>query len=61
MAKTLFDTVIGRGQSEWKALPEELDIFPELNGRHELPDIQWLIDSILSVGQIQPVLIRAAL
>jgi hypothetical protein len=48
MAKTLFDTVIGRGQSEWKALPEELDIFPELNGRHELPDIQWLIDSILA-------------
>jgi ParB/RepB/Spo0J family partition protein len=58
MAKTLFDTVIGRGQSEWKALPEELEIHPELNGRHELPDIQWLIDSILSVGQIQPVLIR---
>lgn len=31
---------------------------PELNGRHDLPDIEWLISSILTVGQLQPVPIR---
>jgi len=29
-----------------------------MNGRHELPDIQWIVDSILKYGQLQPVTIR---
>ncbi len=53
-----FETPITRGVTEWKALPEELTINPELNGRHDLPDITGLVDSILTVGQLQPVTIR---
>jgi ParB/RepB/Spo0J family partition protein len=44
--------------SEYGFLPEELEVIPEMNGRHELPDIQWIIDSILTHGQLQPVTIR---
>jgi ParB/RepB/Spo0J family partition protein len=53
-----FDTPITRGVTEWKALPEELEVHPELNGRHDLPDITELVQSILTVGQLQPVTIR---
>jgi ParB/RepB/Spo0J family partition protein len=44
--------------SEYLFLPEDLEIIPELNGRHELPDIAWLVESIIENGQIQPVTIR---
>jgi len=53
-----FDSEIKRGVTEWSALPEELEVDPTMNGRHELPDIQWIIDSILRHGQLQPVSIR---
>ncbi|HET9131162.1 MAG TPA: ParB N-terminal domain-containing protein [Terriglobia bacterium] len=43
--------------SEYLFLPEVIKINPELNGRHELPDIEWLITSMVSSGQLQPVLI----
>ena len=39
--------------------PSDLKIKPELNGRHEAPDIDGLIQSILEHGQLQPVLIRS--
>lgn len=45
--------------SEYRYLPEQLAINPELNGRHELPDIQWLIESINTRGQSTPVTIRS--
>jgi ParB/RepB/Spo0J family partition protein len=44
--------------SEYTALPEHIEVLPELNGRHELPDITALVDSILRHGQLQPVTIR---
>ena len=53
-----FDTPITRGVTEWAALPEELEVDPKANGRHELPNIDWIIDSIMTFGQIQPVVIR---
>jgi ParB/RepB/Spo0J family partition protein len=51
-------TVSGSRTSEYRFLPEHLEIDPALNGRHELPDVQWIIDSILRHGQLQPVTIR---
>lgn len=58
MGKTIFESEITRGVTEWAALPEELDVDPQMNGRHELPDIQWIVDSILKHGQLQPITIR---
>ena len=52
--------VKGTRTSEYGYLPEELDVDPALNGRHDLPDIQWIVDSILKHGQLQPVTIRRA-
>ena len=39
----------------YKCYPEEIQIRPELNGRHEKPDVEWLIVDILANGQMQPV------
>jgi ParB/RepB/Spo0J family partition protein len=39
--------------------PADLIIKPELNGRHEAPDVEELIDSIMIHGQLQPVLVRS--
>lgn len=51
--------------SEYRILPENITIKPELNGRHEKPDIEWLIADMLAVddkgnvkGQSTPVAIR---
>jgi ParB family chromosome partitioning protein len=44
--------------SEYLCLPEDVQIDPLMNGRHELPDIAALVDSILTHGQLQPVTIR---
>jgi ParB-like chromosome segregation protein Spo0J len=38
--------------------PEDITIKPELNGRHDLPDIEWLIADIARRGQVVPVSIR---
>lgn len=38
--------------------PEEIKVKPELNGRTDLPDIEWLIESMVAIGQRQPVEIR---
>jgi ParB/RepB/Spo0J family partition protein len=51
-------TVPGHRTSENRFLPEHIEVDAKLNGRHELPDIQWIIDSILRHGQLQPVTIR---
>lgn len=50
--------VEGQRTSEYLFAPEQLEVDPACNGRHELPDIQWIIDSILRHGQLQPVTIR---
>ena len=44
--------------SEYLILPKDIKFKPELNGRHELPDIEWLIESMVKNGQLQPVLVR---
>jgi ParB/RepB/Spo0J family partition protein len=44
--------------SEYLILPKDIKFKPELNGRHELPDIEWLIESMVKMGQLQPVLVR---
>lgn len=43
--------------SEYLIAPENITIKASLNGRHDLPDIEWLIDSMVESGQLQPVLI----
>jgi ParB/RepB/Spo0J family partition protein len=50
--------VKGTRTSEYLFLPEQLDVDPAMNGRHDLPDIGWIVDSILRHGQLQPVTIR---
>ena len=50
--------VKGSRTSEYRFLPEMLVVDPKMNGRHDLPDIQWIIDSILLYGQLSPVTIR---
>jgi ParB-like chromosome segregation protein Spo0J len=37
----------------------KIKVLPELNGRHELPDIEWLIQDIARNGQDTPVVVRA--
>lgn len=45
--------------TEYLFFPEQIKVKPELNGRHEKPDIEWLIKDILKNGQLQPVIIRS--
>lgn len=44
--------------AEYRLYPEHITIKPDLNGRHETPDIEWLITDILAHGQHTPVAIR---
>jgi ParB-like chromosome segregation protein Spo0J len=44
--------------AEYRFLPEHITIKPDLNGRHDAPDIEWLKKDILERGQVQPVTIR---
>jgi ParB/RepB/Spo0J family partition protein len=44
--------------SEYRFYPEDITIKPDLNGRYEKPEIEWLITDILSHGQHTPVAIR---
>lgn len=44
--------------SEYRLLPEDITIKSALNGRHVLPEIEWLIQDILVNGQHTPVPIR---
>lgn len=44
--------------SEYRFYPEDIAINPELNGRFDKPDIEWLITDILTHGQHTPVVIR---
>jgi ParB/RepB/Spo0J family partition protein len=44
--------------SEYLFATKDIKFKPELNGRHELPEIEELINSMVKVGQLQPVLIR---
>jgi ParB-like chromosome segregation protein Spo0J len=39
----------------YKCFPEQIEVRSELNGRHEKPEIEWLIQDILAHGQMQPV------
>ena len=54
---------------KWEVDSKRVDIFSfdladikikaELNGRHDVPDVEGLIESILVHGQLQPVLVRS--
>lgn len=44
--------------SEYRFYPEDIKIKPSLNGRHQKPQIEWLITDILAHGQHTPVVIR---
>jgi ParB/RepB/Spo0J family partition protein len=44
--------------SEYRFYPEDITIKPSLNGRHDKPDIEWLVTDILARGQHTPVVIR---
>lgn len=46
-----------RGSSYWFDT-SDIDIDAENNGRHVLPDIKWLVESIKQYGQKTPCLIR---
>jgi ParB-like chromosome segregation protein Spo0J len=48
----------GSRVSIFKFKPQEIAINPAANGRHDLPDIEWLIRDIAAVGQLEPVLVR---
>jgi ParB/RepB/Spo0J family partition protein len=48
----------GQRVDEYTFYPEDITIKSELNGRHDLPNIDGLVASILAIGQKQPVLIR---
>ena len=50
--------VKGSRTSEYRFLPEQLEVDPALNGRHDLPNLDTLIQSIVTYGQLQPVTIR---
>lgn len=43
--------------SEYLFDPADITVKPELNGRKNLPEIETLVDSFVSMGQLQPVLI----
>lgn len=45
-------------KAEYLFAPEDIKVNAQVNGRHELPDIEWLVDSFVKVGQLQSVLIR---
>jgi ParB/RepB/Spo0J family partition protein len=44
--------------SEYRLYPEDITVKPELNGRFDKPDIEWLITDLLAHGQHTPVVIR---
>jgi ParB-like chromosome segregation protein Spo0J len=44
--------------SEYNFFPQDIKFKPELNGRHEAPNIEDLISDIVKQGQLQPVFIR---
>lgn len=44
--------------SEYRFFPEDITIKPDLNGRYDKPEIEWLITDILQHGQHTPVAIR---
>jgi len=44
--------------SEYRFLPQDITVHPELNGRHEKPDVEWLIADILRTGQHTCVQVR---
>lgn len=50
-----FDSNIERKEGLYEALPEEITVRPEMNGRQQKPDIEWLIADILKNGQIENV------
>lgn len=44
--------------SEYRLLPEDITINPELNGRVDKPEIEWLMVDMLAHGQHTPVVVR---
>ena len=58
MSKSVFEGDGVSRVSAFKFDPTALVVKSDLNGRHELPDIEWLIQDIARNGQAQPVIIR---
>jgi ParB-like chromosome segregation protein Spo0J len=44
--------------SEYMIAPHDIKFKPSLNGRHEVPNVDWLIESFAEIGQITPVGVR---
>lgn len=53
-----WNIAVKKSGEEWTPLPEEITVKAPLNGRHDVPDLEPLIASILELGQLQPVIIR---
>ena len=53
-----WEIAVKKSGEEWTPLPEEITVKALLNGRHDEPDLEPLIASILELGQLQPVTIR---
>ena len=49
---------VGRAATQYSALPEEILVDPELNGRHENTTVEELAADIAANGQHQPVVCR---
>ena len=47
--------VENKRNSTYLILPELITINSEMNGRHDLPDVEWLIESFVKHGQRTPV------
>jgi ParB-like chromosome segregation protein Spo0J len=47
--------VENKRSSTYLIAPELIAINPDMNGRHDLPDIEWLIESFIKNGQRTPV------
>lgn len=46
-------------KTEYLIDPSLIKVRPEMNGRTELPDIEWLVESMVAIGQRVPVEIRS--
>lgn len=57
-AEFLPEGKISRVGDGYVAFPEDIRIAAELNGRHDLPDVEWLANDIERRGQLTPVACR---
>lgn len=58
MAANFGELDVKRGDSLYRVWPADIEVIPELNGRHENTDIEELAADIEKNGQDNPILIR---